>query len=300
MNLAVVAIAGVLFFMILGIKHPRFKQPAIRKDLNTDILHALVNGLLLDILIAFCLAKITYALHQTIGFGYLGFLKHKSLWLQAIIFIIAGDLVKWTLHVLQHKIPFLWRFHRLHHCTQQMDTLSYARTHPVEVLINRIPFLTIFVVIAGIDIRIIIAYSAVDLLQGLWIHSNTHIRLGWLNYIFSTQEFHHWHHANQALAIDKNFGGFLSIWDWILGTAYCPKSENVERLGISEINPPPVRYIDHLFLPFVNYSSDSIKTEDQKELQSGDVPLEYFQQWSKNEPKFTINQEHHILKQEVS
>ena len=124
--------------------------------------------------------------------------------------------------VLQHYVPPLWRLHRVHHSTEQLDAISYARTHPLECLLN----------------------------QGLWAHSNTHLRTGWLNYILATQEFHHWHHAKDFRAINKNFGGFLSIWDWMFGTAYCPRDREVAGFGTADLWPPPTRYHDQLLSPF--------------------------------------------------
>ena len=59
-----------------------------------------------------------------------------------------------------------------------MDALSHARSHPVECLLNRIPFLVLFVVVLGIDARVIAWYSAIDLVQGLWFPSNTRLRTG--------------------------------------------------------------------------------------------------------------------------
>jgi sterol desaturase/sphingolipid hydroxylase (fatty acid hydroxylase superfamily) len=65
--------------------------------------------------------------------------------------------------------------------------------------------------------------------------------------VLATQEFHHWHHANDAAAINRNFGGFLSIWDWIIGTAHCPRDREVPGFGVTDTESPR-RYRDHLML----------------------------------------------------
>jgi sterol desaturase/sphingolipid hydroxylase (fatty acid hydroxylase superfamily) len=250
MWLPVVAIVGSALFLMLGYRHPRFRQPVLRSGLAADVLHALVNGVLLDLPIAVTLQWITTGVGQSPGTAMLRLLANEPLWLQAAVFLVGGDLVKWILHVLQHRVPLLWRLHRLHHSTEQLDAISYARTHPLECLLNRVVFMAVFIVIAGIDVRIVLCYSALDLLQGLWVHSNTHMRTGWLNYILATQEFHHWHHAKDPRAIDKNFGGFLSVWDWMFGTAYCPRDREVPGFGTADLWPPPTRYRDHLLAPF--------------------------------------------------
>ena len=214
-----------------------------------DLLHALVNGVLLDVLLAFLLRNIALGLEQSLGTSWLRLLSGAPLWQQAIILLVAGDFLKWLTHRLQHAIPALWRLHRLHHSSQELDALSHARSHPIESLINRLPFLAIFVLVLGIDLRLIAAFSSIDLLQGLWAHSNTHVRLGWVNYIFATQEFHHWHHADDAKAVDKNFGGFLSVWDWVFHTAYCPEAGEIERFGLPETKSPRT-YKEHVLLKF--------------------------------------------------
>lgn len=250
--MAILAVAGGAVFMLLGVRYPRFTQPALRQGLFADFIHALVNSLLLDIPLAISLSAVSCWIERSLGVRYLELLSHQSLWLQTMAFLMGGDLVKWTIHMLHHRVPVLWRFHRLHHCTRQMDAISLVRTHPVEVYLNRVVFLTLMMVVAGIDKRIVVLYSAADLLQGLWVHSNTHLHLGWLNYIFATQEFHHWHHANTPEAFNKNYGGFFSVWDWVFGTAYCPKGRAVPGFGIPEVKLPPTRYRDHLLTPFLS------------------------------------------------
>ena len=129
-----------------------------------------------------------------------------------------------------------------------MDSLSHARAHPLEIVFNRLPFLTTFVVVLGIDLRIIACYSAIDVVQGLWVHSNPHRRTPRLNYFLATQEFHHWHHADDPAAVNKNFGGFLSVWDWVFGTAYCPADREVPRFGTPDLEPPS-GYTEQLLSP---------------------------------------------------
>lgn len=252
MWMILVAVVGSLVFIALGLRYPRFAHPAIRDGMLADLSHAVVNGLLLDVPLAISLSALAAWIERNLGATYLGVLHATPMWVQAAVLLIAGDLVKWTLHMLHHRVPLFWKLHRLHHCTRQMDALSAVRTHPVEVYLNRVVFLSLFVVVAGIDARVVVAYSLVDLLQGLWIHSNTHVRLRWLNFVLSTQEFHHWHHADDPAAQNKNYGGFLSIWDWIFGTAYCPSDRAPSGFGIAEVPSPPTRYRDHLVMPFMH------------------------------------------------
>jgi sterol desaturase/sphingolipid hydroxylase (fatty acid hydroxylase superfamily) len=243
-----IGVLGAVAFLAAGRFWPRFDQPLLRPDSRADLLHAVVNGAILDVPLAVIVRHVAAALEKSGGID-AGLLAHAPLWQQTAVFVLAGDLLKWSIHRLHHAVPVLWQLHRLHHSTEQMDSLSHARSHPLEFLINRIPFQAIFVVVLGVDLRIIAAYSVVDLLQGLWVHSNTHVRTKWLNFVFATQEFHHWHHATDPAAMNKNFGGFLSVWDWVFGTAYCPTNREVQRFGIPEVRAG-ARYRDHLLFPF--------------------------------------------------
>jgi len=255
--LAVIGGGAAALLLAAGQIRPRFQQPLLRAGFGADLTHAVVNGALLDVPIAILLQAIAAALEHTAdlpraessGQGALRLLADAPIWCQIVVFLLAGDLLKWSIHVLHHRVPLLWRLHKVHHSTRQMDALSHARSHPLEFVLNRVPLLAIFVVVLGIDLRVIAWYSALDLVQGLWVHSNTHVRTGALKFLIATQEFHHWHHANDPKAVNRNFGGFLSIWDWLLGTAYCPADREVPGFGLADIESQS-RYSEHLLMPF--------------------------------------------------
>jgi len=237
--IALIGCAAGAMFLAAGHFRPLFQQPLLRAGLRADLTHAIVNGVLLDLPMALILRAATPGAFL---------LADAPLWQQIVVFLFVGDLLKWSIHMLHHRVPFLWRLHQVHHSTRQMDALSHARSHPLEFLLNRVPFLVLFVVVLGIDPRVIAWYSAMDLVQGLWVHSNTRLRTGPLKFVIATQEFHRWHHANDPAAIDRNFGGFLSIWDWLFGTAYCPSNRDVPAFGVPGLDPSP-SYRDHLMMP---------------------------------------------------
>jgi sterol desaturase/sphingolipid hydroxylase (fatty acid hydroxylase superfamily) len=246
--LALIGCIATALLLAAGHARPRIRQPLVRSGFGADLIHAIVNGALLDLPLALALRAVAAGVEDLAGLRGHQLLADAPLWQQIAVFVLAGDLLKWSIHVLHHRVAFLWRLHQVHHSTRQMDALSHARSHPVEFLLNRLPFLALFVVVLGIDARVIAWYSAVDLVQGLWVHSNTRLRTGPLKFVVATQEFHHWHHANDPAAIDKNFGGFLSIWDWLFGTAYCPSDREVPAFGLADVEPPS-RYAEHLLMP---------------------------------------------------
>jgi sterol desaturase/sphingolipid hydroxylase (fatty acid hydroxylase superfamily) len=247
--LALIGCAAGGLLLAAGHLRPRFRQPLFRPGFRADLMHAAINGAALDLPIAIVLRSMTAVFESTAGSGATLLLADAPLLVQITVFVLVGDLLKWSIHALHHHVPLLWRLHQVHHSTRQMDALSHARSHPLEFVLNRVPFLFLFAVVLGIDLRVIGWYSAIDLVQGLWVHSNTRLPTGPLKFIFATQEFHQWHHADDPAAVNRNFGGFLSVWDWVFGTAYCPADRVVPAFGVAGLESP-AHYREHLLLPF--------------------------------------------------
>jgi sterol desaturase/sphingolipid hydroxylase (fatty acid hydroxylase superfamily) len=91
------------------------------------------------------------------------------------------------------------------------------------------------------------AYLALTAFQALFIHSNVRLKFGPLRWLIATPEFHHWHHANEPDAVDKNFGGQFPWIDAAFGTLHLPKRMPI-RYGIDvEL---PTTYVGQLTYPF--------------------------------------------------
>ena len=163
-------------------------------------------------------------------------LKTLPLAVQAIALLLAGDLLAYWLHRLGHRRP-LWRFHQLHHSSQDLDWLSSVRVHPIDTLASRavglIPFLAL-----GFDARVIGLYLPLLPLHALLIHANVPWTFGRLRYVISSPAFHRWHHS---AARDCNFAGFFPVWDLVFGTFYVPAAQpdqfGVRSAGASTASP---------------------------------------------------------------
>ena len=114
---------------------------------------------------------------------------------------------------------WLWRIHEAHHATADVDWISGARSHPLEILINQtIEFAPIVLLGAAPEVALI--KGVLDAAWGMYIHSNIDVRSGRLQYLINGPEMHRWHHAREI--VDVNFATKLAIWDWLFGTAYHP------------------------------------------------------------------------------
>ncbi len=140
-------------------------------------------------------------------------------WLALLLIVLVADLVQYAVHRAYHEmISALWRLHAVHHSVKHMDWLAGSRQHIVEVIITRTLVLApIFVL--GFDKPVIDAYILVVDFQAVFNHANVSVRLGPLRHVIVTPNFHHWHHAQDAEAIDRNYAAHFAFIDHLFGTA---------------------------------------------------------------------------------
>ena len=172
--------------------------------------------------------------------------------LQIVEIIIIADIGYYLVHRTFHKVPFLWRMHAIHHSIEDMDWLAAHRLHPIDVIMTR-----------GIPLMIPLTFGFSTLALAIFLgifgwhsylkHSNVNISFGPLRWIFATPTYHHWHHANEEHAFDKNFAGQLPILDIIFGTAIMEESKGPEHYGTDTF--VPAGFVDQIFLPFKLLSS---------------------------------------------
>lgn len=169
------------------------------------------------------------------------------LWFQVVLAILLSDLGFYAMHRLFHKIPWLWRFHAVHHSIETLDWLASHRIHPVDqVLTKGVSLVPVFAL--GFSDTAVLIYSVFYFWQTLLEHSNINLNLGPLRYILALPQFHHWHHADHPEAHDKNFAAQLAFLDIIFGTHHSPGRTIPERYGTS--TPVPRGYVGQMVFPF--------------------------------------------------
>ena len=168
-------------------------------------------------------------------------------WLQIVLLLLISDLSIWLLHRSFHAVPFLWKFHEVHHSSKHLDWLATYRVHPLEQ-IAVVAAVTLPHILLGFSNFAVSIYSVIYVWHAHLIHANLNVSLGVLDRIFATPRFHHWHHANHVDAYDMNFGAQLVIWDRLFGTCYAGPLAWPERYGVNA--PPKERFLTHLASPF--------------------------------------------------
>ena len=157
---------------------------------------------------------------DTTNFGLLHMVDFP-VWVEIILAIMILDFTsQYVVHVLLHKIPFMWRFHTVHHSDTHVDVTSGTRHHPID-FIFRETFALIGVIIAGLPVSYYLMYRILTVLFTYFSHADIQLPL-WLDksisYVFISPNTHKFHHHHKMPWTDTNFGNIFSIWDRIFGT----------------------------------------------------------------------------------
>ena len=194
-------------------------------------------------------------------------LRHKPVWLQALILLIVLDMFFYVMHRLKHKWRWWWRLHETHHSSTDLDWFSSVRFHPVEKILDRTIYLLPLLVLGPSEGAVII-WAAADGFFGMFGHSNVKWRLGPLKYIFVGPEMHRWHHVKDPKRRECNFSNNFSIFDWIFGTAYISPNEEPSNFGVEDQNYPLDNIWKQFLYAFRPFSHTKItpaeKTPEQK------------------------------------
>ena len=150
--------------------------------------------------------------------------------LQAFIVLFFSDFLIYWGHRLQHKVDFLWRFHKVHHSAEALDWLASHREHPIDSIYT-IGLINLPAFIFGFNLNAIAAIIAFRGIWAIYIHSNVRLNLGFVKKIIGSPDLHHWHHD-----IERDRGNYANIsplMDILFGTYYCPDVEP-EQVGLKE------------------------------------------------------------------
>jgi len=164
---------------------------------------------------------------------------NANVWGTVLISFLALDFFGgWLVHITEHKIFLLWRFHVVHHADTNVDVTTGLRHHPIESVLRGL-FFFIGIIISGSPMYAVMIFQTLLVLSAAFTHAN--IRLPqWLDvplsYIFVSPNMHKVHHHRQQPYTDSNYGAVLSIWDRLLGTYKKLDAKNI-RYGLDRYYP---------------------------------------------------------------
>ena len=162
------------------------------------------------------------------------------------VWILLGDFTTYWVHRLQHASRFVWAFHSTHHSQEQLNFATTTRFHPVDHFISDTVKYFPQLLLGASPMSWLPLYLMMEFIS-VTQHSRIKWRFGPLSKILVTPRFHSFHHSTDPRHFNKNFGGLLSIWDHIFGTAV-DAAEQPTEYGLTDIKMPTLR--STILLPF--------------------------------------------------
>jgi lathosterol oxidase len=163
------------------------------------------------------------------------------------------DFGAWLSHRIVHRSAFLWRVHKVHHASPQLDWLAAFRMHPIELAIRH-ALSPVLLLLLGFPLAQV---SAASILAGGWaalVHANLDVRWHALEWLLVTPRLHHLHHV--PATSDRNFGAIFSVWDRLAGRLLRASAPRDAVLGVpGELGTHPHGWWEQLRAPFLGSSA---------------------------------------------
>ena len=232
-------VGGLLFFWILEGAIPllrlRFRKTRLRHagvNFGLTLLHLIIHTLLAVIIVLisdWCFAN-RFGLVYWLGAGVLATILITTF----VVDFFGG----WLVHITEHKLKFLWRFHVVHHADTNVDVTTGLRHHPVESVLRGL-FFFMGIAITGAPMYAVMIYQTVLIFFTAFEHANISLPK-WLDnamsYIFISPNMHKVHHHWKQPYTDSNYGAIFAVWDRLLGTYKKLEPEKI-RYGIDKDYP---------------------------------------------------------------
>jgi sterol desaturase/sphingolipid hydroxylase (fatty acid hydroxylase superfamily) len=236
-----------------GIFRPQFSQDLFWLVFNGYIFAAICSSAQ-----SFVRASLNTAFGAVAGRPATAFrlLSQAPLWGQVLVYLVLSDFVEWCVHNLLHRIGWLWKIHRVHHSITTMDWIGNFRFHWGEtVLYNVVKYLPL--ALLGARWEAILATAVISTAIGHLNHSNLNISWGPLRYVLNSPRMHIWHHEKKLRGrAGVNFAVVLSLWDWLLRTAYMPRQAlQPEAIGFGGQEKVPEGLLARFLVPFLDRRS---------------------------------------------
>lgn len=221
-------IAAALF-MPLALAYPgKRAQPSFRRDMLTDSLYWFLGPFLYGrITFTFATFFVSLTAIQYIQ-------VHWRLWampvvLQAFLILLISDFIQYWLHRWFHKMP-LWPFHAIHHSGTNVDWMTSARFHPVNIILysTSVNALVATLGFSGEAFMILLPFNTI---YSPLVHANLNWTYGPFKYLLASPVFHRWHHTYPEEGGNKNFAPTFPFLDVMFGTFYMPEGRQPEIFG---------------------------------------------------------------------
>jgi sterol desaturase/sphingolipid hydroxylase (fatty acid hydroxylase superfamily) len=250
-------------FIPLELFFPKNKsQTKFHEEWRTDLMYFVISHLFIQFF------GIVTQKPAVLFFGWIG-LDKIHLWVQNLPFLLAlflafftTDLFQYWAHRFFHTRVYLWRFHSIHHSTKSMDWLAGSRTHFMDIFFTRaMTFIPLYIL--GFSSTVFNVYIIFIAIHAVLIHANTRVNFGFLKYIFTTPQYHHWHHCEDPKYYGHNFASIFPFIDIIFGTYYLPGKKWPAGTGVHEAQYPK-GFVKQSIYPFTKSPFDTDLNMDER------------------------------------
>ncbi|MEJ7740197.1 MAG: sterol desaturase family protein [Chitinophagaceae bacterium] len=208
--------------------------------------------------------------HNQVGLFYL---IDLPVWVKLLLGVAMIDLVTYWFHRMSHRVPLLWRFHRVHHSDTSMDSSTYFRSHPFELLLWFGTSNIIASALFGLDLMTLGVYFLIGTPFFIIEHANLRLPT-WVDktfgLVFTTPNIHKVHHEKDQHYTDSNYADIFILWDRLFGTYKYKPAEQIQ-IGLEEFDDAKKQTFWYLFKsPFLNLkrvASNSILINELPESQ---------------------------------
>jgi sterol desaturase/sphingolipid hydroxylase (fatty acid hydroxylase superfamily) len=211
-------------FLIVERIWPAQQRPLFARGYRHDLLLTVMNVAFVAPLVTALTLSFVEVVRRGLPWIVLPKLATFPHWGVIAVIVVAMDGLNWFVHLANHRVRMLWRFHELHHSQEDMSVLTVFRTHPlihVSYLLALVPGV-VLLANGAVSITILVIYAGIV----AFAHSNTRLSFGPLGRIFVSPNYHRIHHQLDGPQ-DVNLGFALTIWDQIFHRAAFPNAETV-------------------------------------------------------------------------
>ena len=243
---------GIIFFLILELLIP-YRSSSVSKPKRwiNNLALTLFNSIVINLVFAAAIVgTATYA--QTHKLGVLNMVQ-APVWIKILFTVVFMDFILYVWHFLNHEMPLLWRFHRLHHSDLNMDVSTATRFHIGELAISAIIKISLIFFLGASPVGVLLFESAV-VLCAQFHHSSLQVPK-WFETVFWVffvpPSMHRIHHSVIIKERDTNYGTIFSLWDRFLGTLLVDVDQTRIHIGVGAYRKPEkLNFHQLLAMPF--------------------------------------------------
>jgi len=241
-------ISSAVVFVFLEKLFPKYREQVIlRPEWQLDVVYFCINHLLIAVFLLIGNYFVANVFGWAVSADLQALLQSLPTGVQVVVLVLCADFLLYWSHRLFHEVPWMWKFHAVHHSVEHMDWLAGSRNHFFQAIVDR-SLAMIPLYLLGADKAALDIYVSFAALQAVFVHANIGIPFGPLKYLVATPQYHHWHHSTDKPAIDTNYAVHTPLFDRLFGTYHMPTEHWPVAYGTT--NRLPRGFVAQFLYPF--------------------------------------------------